>query len=146
MTIMTRMPTISVLREPTPQQTRQITKLYRMAGWWTMENDDPGLVARIVAGSHLFMVASDGTEIVAMGRAISDNAADAYIQDVAVKKEYRRCGIGAKIVEKLVESLCADGICWIGLIAEKGSRDFYGGLGFETMTESTPMIWKRRHA
>ncbi len=145
MTTITKMPTITVLREPAPRQIRQITALYRMAGWWT-KNDDPDLVARIISGSHFFMAAVDEGEIVAMGRAISDGASDAYIQDVAVKKGYRRCGIGAGIIEKLVENLYADGIRWIGLIAEKGSREFYSGLGFEIMPESAPMIWKWKNA
>ncbi len=67
------------LNHPTPNQIKQITGLYRMAGWWTQEADDPDLVARIVAGSHCFLIVSKETEIVGMGRAISDSASDAYI-------------------------------------------------------------------
>jgi aralkylamine N-acetyltransferase len=64
----------------------QITALYRSQGWWN-GSDNPDLVLRIIQGSHCFMVAQHGQEIVGMGRAISDRTSDAYIQDVTVKKK-----------------------------------------------------------
>lgn len=137
------MPNFTLLRNPTPRQIRQITSLYRMAGWWEKESDDPALVAAIVSGSHFFMIAETDGEIVAMGRAISDGASDAYIQDLTVKNGCRGEGIGAGIVERLVARLRDEGIHWIGLVAEKGSLEFYTRLGFEKMAGSEPMIIKR---
>ena len=75
-----------------------------------------------------------------MGRAFSDRASDAYIQDVTVKKELRRLGIGRRIIRELVARLEADGLKWIGLIAESGSQKFYENLGFAPMPGATPML------
>jgi spermidine synthase len=75
-----------------------------------------------------------------MGRALSDGVSDAYIQDVTVKKPYRGQGIGTQIIQKLVERLNADGLEWIGLIAEKNSHKFYRRLGFKKMPNSVPML------
>jgi len=131
------------LEYPTPDQISQITVLYRTAGWWPNPEDDPELVARMVAGSHCFMTVNRSDEIIAMGRAISDRASDAYIQDVTVKPEYRRRGIGSTVINKLTERLRRDGLAWIGLIAERGSHGFYRPIGFEPMPDSLPMLLKR---
>jgi len=130
------------LVDPRPDQIRQITMLYRMAGWWTDEDDDPDLVTRIIDGSHCFMIVSKGDEIIAMGRAISDKASDVYIQDVMVNSAYQKRGIGSRIIRELITRLHNDGLYWIGLIAERGSHGFYERLGFKMMTDSKPMLMK----
>lgn len=130
------------LVDPRPDQIRQITTLYRMAGWWTDQDDDPELVTRIIAGSHCFMIVSKGDAIIAMGRAISDKASDAYIQDVIVNNAYQGQGIGSRIIRKLITRLHNDGLNWIGLIAERGSHGFYERLGFKMMIDSEPMLLK----
>ncbi|MBW1697863.1 MAG: GNAT family N-acetyltransferase [Deltaproteobacteria bacterium] len=132
--------TYTVLIKPTPDQINQITTLYRSEGWWSKPKDDPQQVKGIISGSHLFIVAKKGDEIVGMGRAISDRSSDAYIQDVTVKREYRNQGIGTTIINELVTRLRKDGVEWIGLIAERGSHGFYSRLGFKQMPNSIPML------
>jgi spermidine synthase len=117
----------------------QITALYRSQGWWDGA-ENPDLVRRIIQGSHCFMVAQLGREIVGMGRAISDRTSDAYIQDVTVKKSFRGKGIGTYIIRMIIKRLQLDGVFWIGLIAEKGSHGFYEPIGFKPMINSIPMI------
>ncbi len=131
---------IKFLRDPTVEQIKQITDLYRKAGWWDDENDNPERVAGIVDGSHGFCVGMINDTIVAMGRAISDGISDAYIQDVTVDENQRGQGIGTKIVEMLVHRLENDGLGWIGLIAERGTTRFYKPMGFKKMPDSAPML------
>ena len=128
------------LAEPTPDQINEIILLYRLEGWWSKESDDPEMVAQIISGSHCFMIVTRDDETIGMGRALSDGVSDAYIQDVTVKKPYRGQGIGTQIIQKLVERLNADGLKWIGLIAEKNSHKFYRRLGFKKMPNSVPML------
>ena len=134
------MPTYTVLVNPTRDHIKQITVLYRNAGWWAKETDEPRQVEGIIAGSHLFVIAKIKNEIIGMGRALSDRISDAYIQDVTVKKKLRGQGIGTTIIGELVTRLRADGIEWIGLIAERGSHGFYSRLGFKKMPNSIPML------
>lgn len=132
---------LDFLSDPTSDQIAQITTLYVIEGWFTEEEaDDPDLTARMISGSHCFIIATVENEIVGMGRGISDGISDAYIQDVVVKRAYRGKKIGSGIVEALVARLCADGLKWIGLIAERGSHKFYEPLGFKQMPNSTPMV------
>ena len=95
--------------------------LYRMAGWWEDDSDDPAQIHQLISGSHCFAIASAQGEIIGMGRAISDGVSDAYIQDITVNKSFRRRGIASRIVEELVKKLHEDGLYWIGLIAERGT-------------------------
>lgn len=121
-------------------QIKQIIDLYRQAGWWAKSGEDGGLVLRLLKGSHCFLIALDGEGLVGMGRAISDGASDAYIQDVTVHRDYRGRGIGSQIILNLIERLRQDGIKWIGLIAEKNSSPFYRQIGFNVMPDSVPMV------
>ncbi len=130
----------SFLETPTRMDIDRLTELYRQAGWWTDEPDNPPLVAGIVAGSHCFLVARQAKTIIAMGRAISDRISDAYIQDVTVDPAFRRQGIGSRMVAALVARLEADGIGWVGLIAERKTHPFYRPLGFSPMADSVPML------
>jgi spermidine synthase len=128
------------LKTPTQPEINRLIQLYRQAGWWKDALDNPSLVAGIVAGSHCFLVARRAESIIAMGRAISDRISDAYIQDVTVDSVFRRQGIGSRMVAELVARLEADGIGWIGLIAERKTHPFYRPLGFSPMADSVPML------
>jgi spermidine synthase len=119
----------------------RLSEMYRAAGWWR-RGDTPLLAGRIVRGSRRFLVVRDGRRIVGMGRALSDGASDAYIQDVFVEKTHRGRGIGAEIVRRLVLRLKADRLGWIGLIAAEGTYPFYEGLGFRRMKGCDPMLLK----
>jgi aralkylamine N-acetyltransferase len=130
------------LTTPTRGQIAQILSLYESAGWWKPGPDAPEEALRLVAGSHCFLVSESKGEIVGMGRAISDRASDAYIQDVTVRPGYRHQGIGSEIVTRIAQRLSADGLSWIGLIAERNSHAFYREIGFSEMPDSIPMLLK----
>ncbi len=129
------------LVNPSSDQIKQITSVYRLAGWWDKDiPDDPSHVLGIISGSHCFIVATEESKIIGMGRAISDKISDAYIQDLTVLDLYRKKGIGTEILKRLIARLEYDGIKWIALIAERNSRDFYSNYGFKIMPDSTPLL------
>ncbi|MHB9098596.1 MAG: GNAT family N-acetyltransferase [Syntrophales bacterium] len=131
----------TAVQVPTEEQAHQIAEMYQAQGWWQPHDDGKEcLIASIIRGSHCFVIATDGDKIVGMGRAISDGISDAYIQDLTVKKDRRNQGIGKRILRTLLKRLRADGISWIGLIAEPGSCDLYSHAGFRKMKESVPML------
>ncbi|CCK80077.1 predicted acetyltransferase, GNAT family [Desulfobacula toluolica Tol2] len=117
--------------------------LYKDAGWWDSSFEEhPESLQSIVKDSALFVGAFAGQRLVGMGRALSDLASDAYIQDVAVLKTFRGKGIGEKIVQTLVKRLKEKGVDWIGLVAEPGTSSFYTKLGFETLKDHVPLKYK----
>jgi len=133
-----------VIDAPTTEQTQMIAGLYRAQGWrQACDDDSPQWIGKLVAGSHCFVVALEGEEIVGMGRAISDGISDAYIQDLTVRSNHRNQGIGGKILRTILERLHADGLRWIGLIAEPGSSNLYRHAGFREMPAAVPMLMIR---
>ena len=135
--------TYTFITEPTPAQVQGVLELYRLQGWWGEPGDrDPELAGAIIRGSHCFFIASHEGRLVGMGRAISDRASDAYIQDLTVHPEFRGRGIGTMMVQELVGRLQSDGLGWIGLVAEAGTWDFYRRLGFADMPGSVLMLNK----
>jgi aralkylamine N-acetyltransferase len=119
----------------------QIRYLYRLAGWWSESGDTIERLVRIISGSHCFVAAVQETGVIlGMGRAISDRACDAYIQDVIVRPEARRQAIASCIMKDIVERLGRDGITWIGLIAKKDTQPFYRSLGFSEIPGAMPML------
>ncbi len=120
----------------------EIVALYKAGGWWKDHYDSLG-VQKLIAGSFIFAVAvdEDTGHAVGMGRVISDGVSDGYIQDVVVLPELRGKGIGSMIVKELKEMCLDRGLVWIGLIAEKGSNDFYRPMGFRDFP-GEPMVFE----
>ena len=116
----------------------EIEELYRHAGWWE-EDWSRSFIAPMIEGSFLFAGAFLEHRLIGMGRALSDGVSDAYIQDVAVLREFRGQHIGSEIIDFLVKELRCRGIDWIGLIGEPGTKGFYQRLGFQEMQEFIPM-------
>lgn len=85
--------------------------------------------------------APDGS-LIGFARVLGDGSSDCYIQDVTVRSDCRKQGIGQNLVKFLIAELRARNIDWIGLIATPGKADFYRKMGFEVMENHTPMRLK----
>lgn len=122
---------------------KDLILLYKQAGWWEPSFDQhPEFLDSIVKDSAVFVGVFLEEKLIGMGRALSDLASDAYIQDVTVLKEYRGKGIGKKIIRALIEKLKEENVDWIGLIAEPGTSPFYAELGFEPLKDHVPLKYK----
>jgi len=121
----------------------EIAGLYRAGGWWK-DTYKAEALGPLIKGSFAFAIAFDPktSRLAGMGRVISDGVSDGYIQDLVVLPEYRRVGIGGRIVKALLDKCKANGLEWVGLIAEPGSENFYGDLGFRAMPGHVPMLYK----
>lgn len=112
----------------------EILRLYREAGWCEPgEEKDTRWIERLLAGSFCALGAFERGRLVGMGRAISDGACDAYVQDVVVAPQKRGRGIGGKILREILKRVRARRCRWIGLIARPGSEGFYRRAGFRVM-------------
>lgn len=129
------------LNQPGAAVIKQIIFLYSRQGWWE-RGDTPALAAALIRKSHCFLAVFDKGRAIGMGRAISDSVSDAYIQDVMVLDEYRGRNIGTRIIRALRRRLKADGIKWLGLIAQDNSEAFYEKLGFAAIKRARPMMLK----
>lgn len=135
--------TFSVLKNASDKQLADIFELFVQADF-TEPATNFDWLSEAVKGSLTAVIAEDDTtgKVIGFARALGDGASDCYIQDAVVSGKYRNRGIGKKLVQFLLEELARKNIDWIGLIATPGKADFYRKLGFETMTDFTPMILK----
>jgi spermidine synthase len=126
----------------------KVISLYKEAGWWDEEDEKDSnkikkdKIQKIIKNSFIFLGAFYNKELVGIARVISDRISDAYIQDVVVSKNFRKQGIGKKLIFYILSYLKSKGISWIGLISSPDSSEFYKKIGFEKMEDFTPMIFK----
>lgn len=118
----------------------EIIALYKAGGWWK-DHYTPDNLADLIKGSFAFVVAVENGKAIGMGRAISDGVSDAWIQDVAVMPGWRGKGIGRAIIRTLLDHCMEKGLCWVGLVAEPGTRKFYIPLGFKELP-GEPMVYE----
>jgi len=78
------------------------------------------------AQSQFVAFARDGDRVVGMARLLSDGVCNAYLLDVWTLSAYRRQGIGAAMVKRLMSRVPGQ---HIGLQTDE-AESFYAGLGY----------------
>ena len=110
--------------------------LYVEAGW--MESADVAETAKMLRGTYAVSAAFHEGRLIGFMRAFSDGVSDAYMLDLIVNKQYRRLGIGRKILDNLTDHLKRQGIDWILCIGAPDTGEFYSRTRAQTMTGYTP--------
>lgn len=123
-------------RVPAEIDPAEAAALYVEAGW--MESADETEVAAMLRGTFAVSAAFHEGRLIGFMRAFSDGVSDAYMLDLIVNEQYRRLGIGRKILENLADYLKQRGIDWILCIGAQGTGEFYSRTKAEKMTDYTP--------
>ncbi len=80
----------------------QVLSLYDDAGWTSYTKDISKLINAIK--ESLFVVTAwEGENLIGLIRAVGDGLTIIYIQDILVKKDYKRKGIGTKLFKELLD-------------------------------------------
>ena len=123
-------------RVPAEISPEEAAELYVEAGW--METADTKAVSAMLKGTFAVSAAIHRGRLIGFMRALSDGVSDAYMLDLIVRKEYRKQGIGRKILEQLADFLKQRGIDWILCIGAPGTEAFYARTQAKKMTDYTP--------
>lgn len=123
-------------RVPAEIDPAEAAALYVEAGW--MESADEAEAAAMLRGTFAVSAAFHQGRLIGFMRAFSDGVGDAYMLDLIVHRQYRRLGIGRKILENLAGHLKQLGIEWILCIGAPGTGGFYSRTQAKTMTGYTP--------
>lgn len=91
---------------------------------------EPEMHRKAFENSHTTVFVYDGEQLVGFGRAISDDAYQAAIYDMAVVPEYQGKGIGSTMMEQLLNRLKH---CNVILYAAVGKEPFYEKMGLRRM-------------
>ncbi len=107
----------------------QLQSLYEDAGWASCASQ-PEKVLSALSNSSLVLTAWLGDELVGLVRLLSDGHFITYIQDILVKKQYKRNGIGRRLLKQALEQ--AGQVRQIVLLTDDNdeTRGFYEALGF----------------
>lgn len=114
-------------REVPPEA--ELVALYRSVGWEEYVKNVPKLMAA-VRNSLAVLAAWDGNVLAGFIRAVGDGETILYIQDILVRPDRQRRGIGSKLIQQLCEDfpqvrqkvLITDDTCQ--------TTAFYQSLGF----------------
>ena len=129
---------LSALKKP-----EDTIDLYKSLEWYQLPGYTDEDIAKANA-SFYSIYAYDGDKLIGLGRVASDGLIAAVMSGICVRNDYRRHGIGAEIVRRLVE-YCQTGIYKLNvqLFCEDSLIKWYEGMGFEKlavgMKKSMPM-------
>lgn len=109
-------------------------------GWGAVINFDAAPVS--LRHSLYHVVALHDGAIVGMGRIVGDGAIYFYLQDIAVRPEHQRRGLGTRIMDQLVAYLRAHAPeqAFIGLFAAADAMPLYARYGFAAHPALTGMF------
>lgn len=81
----------------------EIIELYDSVGWKAYTNTPNVLFAAIKNSSFVASAWDDDGKLVGLARAISDDSTICYIQDILVRPDLQRTGIGRALFQKVKE-------------------------------------------
>jgi GNAT superfamily N-acetyltransferase len=111
-----------------PLDPQAVAELFRAAGMPRPVDDLPR-ITRMLAGANLTLSAWDGPLLVAVCRALTDQAYCCYISELAVHPHYQKQGVGDSLIAKLRQTL-GEEVSLI-LLSVPGAMNYYPRLGFK---------------
>ena len=117
------------IQEMSGYEEQQVLALYKSVGWSAYFRE-PEALKRGFSQSLCVFGAYDAEQLVGLIRAVGDGETIVFIQDILVKPEYQRRGIGRALVAKLLERYAQ--VRQIHLLTDDlpETVGFYQGVGF----------------
>ncbi len=107
--------------------------LYLDAGW-TAYTDHPEKMARLLPGALWHLSAWEGEECVGLIRCVGDDCSILYIQDILVKTNHQRRGIGRQLIEAALARFAHIRQTVLLTDNTEKTRAFYEALGFREVS------------
>lgn len=107
----------------------ELVALYDAVGW-TSYTTDPEVLEAAVEGSTRVVTARYGDDLLGLARVISDGASIAYLQDVLVRPELQREGVGRALVQAAMEPFASCRQKVLLTDDEPRQAAFYESLGY----------------
>jgi GNAT superfamily N-acetyltransferase len=120
--------TIDIAADAIPDRT-ELVDLYAAVGWAAYAND-PETLERALQGSSRVVTARRDGRLVGLTRVVSDEATIAYVQDILVRPEEQRGGLGRRMVTEALAPFASVRQKVLLTDDEPGQRAFYESLGF----------------
>jgi predicted N-acetyltransferase YhbS len=79
--------------------------------------------------SNLFVTAWDGDLLVGVARSLTDFCYCCYLSDLAIREEYKKAGIGKKLVQLTREAISEESM--LLLLSAPAAMDYYPKIGMD---------------
>lgn len=112
----------------------ELVELYDAVGW-TAYTADPEQLEAAVLGSSRVVTARYGEQLLGLARVVSDGVTIAYLQDVLVRPELQREGVGRQLVQAALEPFAGCRQKVLLTDDEPRQRAFYESLGYREVRE-----------
>jgi N-acetylglutamate synthase-like GNAT family acetyltransferase len=123
-----------------PLDAQDVSDVFRSSGI-KRPVDDLIRIRKMLDHADIIISAWDGEKLIGVARAITDFSYCCYLSDLAVSKEYQRCGIGKELVGRLREHI-GDEVSLL-LVSAPSAMEYYPQIGFER-TEKAFIIPRKR--
>jgi ribosomal protein S18 acetylase RimI-like enzyme len=122
--------TISI--RPIAQNEIEAARQLLLANGWSGARFEPGNFGLCITNAHASLVAIEDDRVVGFARALGDGVFNGYLSMLVVHAEYRRRGIG----QRLVRQIMGDNLdmTWVLRAREPHLEAFYNKLGFVRST------------
>lgn len=116
----------------------ELIGLYDSVGWcaYTASELGAGLEHAISHSSYVITAWHDEL-LVGLARCLSDDVAIVYIQDVLVRPQYQRQGLGTHLIEACLARYQHVRMCVLLTDTDPGTARFYERLGFSSTCQPT---------
>lgn len=122
---------------------KEYQSLFNTTGWMPVEDHKASKALKNTLFATCVYV---DKRFIGMGRVVGDDSMYFYLQDIIVAPEFRKLGIGARIVKTLIDYVYEQNdFPFIGLMAAQGSSSFYQKLGFLERKQSAPGMYIFQH-
>jgi GNAT superfamily N-acetyltransferase len=128
----------------TPPDARQYLELFETTGWNSAYKANWKDLKQALDNSWYVVVAYQGSELVGIGRVVSDGVLYAMIYDMIVRPSHQGCGIGTTLLVKLVKKCKSAGMRDIQLFSARGKAPFYAKRGFVQRPADAPGMMLRK--
>jgi len=107
-----------------------LLSLYDSVGWAAYTRDPAGLQTALRNSTYVVAAWRDG-QLIGLARVLSDDISIVYIQDILVRPEFQRGGVGRALLAHLLERFAH--VRSVVLLTDSDEKQlrFYASLGFK---------------
>ena len=118
-----------------PYDEEEILSLYSDVGW-SAYTQDPEALRGGFERSLTVLAARENGRLAGILRAVGDGRTIVFVQDILVRPEYQRRGIGSALLRKLLDTF--SGVRQIVLVTDNTPETaaFYRSMGFRELSEA----------
>jgi GNAT superfamily N-acetyltransferase len=118
-----------IVEQATDVPLAELLDLYGSVGW-TAYTARPDVLRAALAGSSFVVTARRGGRLVGLARAVSDGATICYLQDILVRPDEHRTGVGRALATAVLDRYAHVRQKVLLTDDDPGQRAFYESLGY----------------